>query len=111
VDGGILAAALFAPAPALALVAAHRVGDRPAVDAAQGVLGPLARDVVAALGPAGLKCAMDLAGLDGGAPRPPLHPCDAAERARVAALLADAGVEVVARGARDDSLVAARAGA
>jgi 4-hydroxy-2-oxoglutarate aldolase len=56
------------------------------------VLAPLARDVVAAMGPPGLKCAMDLVGLDGGAPRLPLLPCDDAERARVAALLADAGL-------------------
>jgi 4-hydroxy-2-oxoglutarate aldolase len=92
VDGGILAVSLFAPAAALALLEAHRAGDRAALEAAQAVLVPLARDVVAALGPPGLKCAMDLVGLDGGPPRPPLLPCDAEERARVAALLAAAGV-------------------
>jgi 4-hydroxy-2-oxoglutarate aldolase len=91
-DGGVLAAALFAPAPALALYAAHRAGDRAGVARAQAVLAPLAREVVAALGPPGLKCAMDLAGLDGGAPRAPLLACDAGERARVARLLAEAGV-------------------
>jgi hypothetical protein len=35
---------------------------------------------------------MDLVGLDGGLPRAPLRACDAGERARVAALLAEAGV-------------------
>jgi 4-hydroxy-2-oxoglutarate aldolase len=91
-DGAILAAALFAPAHALALVAAHRAGRREEAAAAQAALLPLARDIVAALGPAGLKCAMDLCGLAGGTPRPPLRSCDAEERRQVAAALAAAGI-------------------
>jgi 4-hydroxy-2-oxoglutarate aldolase len=98
VDGGVLAVSLFAPAAALAAYDAHRRGDRAALDRAQGVLAPLAREIVAAMGPAGLKCAMDLVGLDGGVPRAPLQACDAGERARVAALLAEAGVRPGAPG-------------
>ena len=92
VDGGILAAALFAPGLTLAVAEARGRGDDAAAAAAQAALAPLARDVVAAIGPPGLKCAMDLVGLAGGPPRPPLRACDAAERARVAALLTAAGL-------------------
>ena len=92
VDGGILAVSLFAPAPALALVDAHRRGRRADAQAAQAALLPLARDVVAALGPAGLKCAMDLCGYDGGLPRPPLRACSPDERLQVAAALGAARV-------------------
>jgi len=92
VDGGILAVSLFAPGAALALWEAHRRGDARAVAVAQQLLVPLAREIVAPLGPPGLKCAMDLVGLSGGPPRPPLALCDAAERARVAELLVAAGL-------------------
>jgi dihydrodipicolinate synthase/N-acetylneuraminate lyase len=44
----------------------------------------------------GLKVAMDLTGLTGGLPRPPLLPLDAAGRARVRALLEEAGISVAA---------------
>jgi 4-hydroxy-2-oxoglutarate aldolase len=91
-DGGILAVSLFAPAVALAAYDGHRRGDREAVERAQRVLAPLARDIVATMGPAGLKCAMELVGLDGGPTRAPLRPCDAEERARVAELLGAARV-------------------
>jgi 4-hydroxy-2-oxoglutarate aldolase len=91
-SGGILAVALFAAALALGVEAAARGGDSGAADALQGRLVPLARDVAAALGPAGLKYAMDVVGLDGGMPRPPLLPLDERERAQVHEALAAAGV-------------------
>ena len=99
VRGGILAAALFAPGVVLAVTRAHAAGDAATVDEAQARLTPLGRDVVAALGPAGLKCALDLVGLDGGAPRAPLLACTDAERAVVEARLAAAGVLPAAVGA------------
>jgi 4-hydroxy-2-oxoglutarate aldolase len=104
VRGGILAAALFAPAVARAVHDAARAGDAPQAARAQARLVPLAREIVAALGPAGLKHAMDLVGLAGGAPRAPLLALDAAERARVQAALATAGVAPAAGG----ELLAAR---
>ena len=94
VRGGILAAALFAPAVARAVHDALRSGDAEAGARAQARLVPLAREIVAALGPAGLKQAMDLVGLAGGPPRAPLLALDAAERARVQAALAAAEVPV-----------------
>ncbi len=99
VRGGILAAALFAPAVVLAVTEAHARGDTAAANDAQGRLTPLGRDVVAAFGPAGLKCALNLVGMDGGAPRAPLLACTDAERAVVEARLAEAGVLAAAVGA------------
>ncbi|HEY0779012.1 MAG TPA: dihydrodipicolinate synthase family protein [Gemmatirosa sp.] len=99
VRGGILAAALFAPAITLAVTDAHARGNVDGAAAAQALLTPLGRDIVAALGPAGLKCALDLVGLDGGAPRAPLLACTDAERAVVEARLADSGVLAAGVGA------------
>lgn len=92
VEGGILAAALFAPAVVLAVVDGHARGDAETAADAQARLTPLGRDIVAAYGPAGLKCALDLVGLAGGAPRAPLLPCTPEEQSIVEARLADAGV-------------------
>ena len=72
--GGILAVALFAPSLALEVLDAHRnarEGDR---SAAQARLTPLATRIVAGMGVAGVKAALDAIGLHGGAPRPPLRP-------------------------------------
>jgi dihydrodipicolinate synthase/N-acetylneuraminate lyase len=51
---------------------------------------------VGALGPAGIKAAMDAVGLPGGPVRSPLVPLDARQVARVAACLAAAGLLVAA---------------
>jgi 4-hydroxy-2-oxoglutarate aldolase len=100
VVGGILAAALFAPQVARGVYDAAQAGDDVAAGDWQRRLVPLARDIVAALGPAGLKAAMDQVGLQGGAPRAPLLPVDAAERAQVEAALAMAGVTIGDAGMR-----------
>jgi 4-hydroxy-2-oxoglutarate aldolase len=91
-SGAVLAAALFAGALTLGIYDAARAGDVVSAVALQARLTPLAREIVAGLGPAGLKAAMDLVGLEGGAPRAPLLALDDAERARVAAVLAEAGL-------------------
>jgi 4-hydroxy-2-oxoglutarate aldolase len=102
VSGGILAVSLFAPALTLAVWEAARRGDVAEAEALQVRLLPLARDIVAALGPAGLKGAMALVGLEAGVPRAPLLALDADERAAVRAALAGAGVPLA-----DDALVPA----
>ena len=94
VAGGILAVSLFAPGLALGVYEAARAGDAATAEALQARLVPLARDVVAALGPAGIKQAMDLVGLEGGAPRPPLLAPDERERTQVHDALVAAGVAV-----------------
>jgi 4-hydroxy-2-oxoglutarate aldolase len=86
-DGGILGVACFAPAACAALLAAFRAGDRARAGQLQERLGPLDKEVVGKLGPAGVKAAMDAVGLYGGPVRPPLAPVPAAERERVAKLV------------------------
>jgi len=85
--GAILAVACVRPALCLELfehARAQRFGD---ALACQQRLTPLARAVTTGHGIAGLKAAMDLAGLDGGDPRPPLGPLTGEEKGKIRALL------------------------
>src|SRR6478672_3062206 len=91
-SGGILAVGLFAAPLVVALEEAQRRGDAADAEAVQARLTALSRVIVAELGPPGLKYAMDVVGLEGGVPRSPLRPLDAAEGERVAALLAECAV-------------------
>ena len=94
VRGAVLAVSLFAPA--LALETLRLASTRGDASDAQARLTPLGRDVAGAMGPAGIKAAMDAVGLAGGDPRPPLLPLSAADRARVADALGEAGVTALA---------------
>lgn len=100
--GGILAVSLFATDEttggnlAAMTFQMQRAGRREAAQRAQVRMATLAREIVAGLGVPGIKAAMDLAGLHGGAPRPPLLPLDEVGRARVAALLAGHAAPVTA---------------
>jgi len=78
--GGILAGALFAPAIALDIFESVRRGDDPAATAAQARFTPMGAKIVAELGVAGVKAAMDRVGLTGGPVRSPLLPLDDAQR-------------------------------
>jgi len=75
--GGILAVALFAPSLALDILAAHRDARDGERTSAQTRLTPLATRIVAGMGVAGVKAALDAIGLHGGAPRSPLRPAAA----------------------------------
>ena len=98
--GGILAVSLFAIDDStggnLAAIQHQmiRAGRKDAAARAGARLGALAKEIVAGLGVPGVKHAMDLVGLTGGAPRLPLLPLDEAGRARVAALLAGSANDV-----------------
>ncbi len=94
--GAILAVALFAASIVFDLMDAIAHGDGVTASEIQARVRPLARDIVAELGPPGVKVAMDLVGLTGGAPRAPLRPLGAAERERVSTLLGAAGLARVA---------------
>ena len=72
--GAILAVALFAPTPALDVLRAARGGSDETAGVAQARLTLLAARIVAGMGVAGVKAALDQVGLRGGAPRPPLRP-------------------------------------
>ncbi|HJU89250.1 MAG TPA: dihydrodipicolinate synthase family protein [Gemmatimonadaceae bacterium] len=90
--GGILAVALFAGHVAQELCASFAAGDKPRAGRAQGRLTPLAKEIVAGLGVAGVKAAMDAVGLQGGSVRPPLLPLRPAALERVSELLREAHV-------------------
>jgi 4-hydroxy-2-oxoglutarate aldolase len=68
-------------------VAAFQGGDRARAGQLQERLGPLDKEVVGRLGPAGVKAAMDAVGLYGGPVRAPLAPVAPGERERVAKLV------------------------
>jgi 4-hydroxy-2-oxoglutarate aldolase len=94
--GAILAAALFAAPLVFDLMDAIAHGDGVTASEIQARLRPIAKEIVADLGPPGIKVAMDLVGLTGGAPRGPLRPLGTAERERVSTLLGTAGLARVA---------------
>jgi 4-hydroxy-2-oxoglutarate aldolase len=85
--GGILAVADCAPAPTAALYRAFEAGDHARARRLQEALSPLAVAVTSTYGVAGLKMAMDLAGLRGGSARAPLLPAPAAARDELRRLL------------------------
>ncbi|MBI1967843.1 MAG: dihydrodipicolinate synthase family protein [Gemmatimonadetes bacterium] len=87
-DGGMVAVACYMARRCVELVVAFRAGDRATAGALQEKLGPLDKEIVGKLGPAGVKAAMDAVGLYGGPVRPPLAPLSAADQKRVAKLVA-----------------------
>jgi dihydrodipicolinate synthase/N-acetylneuraminate lyase len=86
-DGSICAAACFAARRCADLYAAFRAGDRGRAAALQEQITPLDRRIVGGLGAAGVKAAMDAAGLYGGPVRAPLADLPAAESSEVAVLV------------------------
>jgi 4-hydroxy-2-oxoglutarate aldolase len=91
-DGGILAAALFAPAMSLELLAGARGGDTARTDGAQAKFGQLGARIVGAMGVPGVKAALDLVGMRGGEPRLPLLSLDSTLLGEVRELLHAAGL-------------------
>ena len=85
--GGVLAVANCAPRPAVALFDAFVAGDHDRARHLQEALTPLAVAVTSTWGVAGLKAAMGLAGLRGGAVRAPLLPIPDAAREEIRPLL------------------------
>jgi len=90
--GGILAVALLAPAACAEVYRAYTAGDTARAGRLQERIAPLHRAVVAAMGTSGVKAALDLLGMSGGAPRPPLRPLREKERERAREALAAAGL-------------------
>jgi len=92
--GGVLAAACCAPGPVAALYRAFASGDHERARRLQAALTPLSTAVTSAHGVAGLKLAMDVAGLKGGHVRAPLRPAPASLREELAGLLRQAQAAV-----------------
>lgn len=90
--GGILGVANVAPGIAAGVFHGAREGDGPEAGRLQEILDPLHREIVAARGVAGVKAALDLLGLRGGRPRPPLAPLPEGDRGHVRGVLAAAGL-------------------
>lgn len=88
--GGILAVALFVAELALGVMSAIQRDDAATADELQNRLAPLGKTIVGELGVAGVKAAMDLVGIRGGAPRLPLLPLSQADHLRVRDLLREA---------------------
>lgn len=91
-SGAILAIALYAGPAVRKMVDLFRAGDRDAAASLQGTLTPLAMDIAGAMGPAGIKAAMDLVGLSGGPTRSPLLPVSAEELETIRTRLSGAGL-------------------
>jgi 4-hydroxy-2-oxoglutarate aldolase len=91
-SGAILAIALYAGPAVRTMVNLYRAGDRDAAALLQTTLAPLAMDIAGAMGPAGIKAAMDLVGLHGGPTRAPLLPVSADELEIIRTRLAGAGL-------------------
>jgi 4-hydroxy-2-oxoglutarate aldolase len=90
--GGVLAVSLLATADACRIYTEHAAGRLAEAGRAQERVAPLHRAVVGPLGAAGVKAGLDLLGMHGGAPRPPLKPLRAREMETVRGAMAAAGL-------------------
>jgi dihydrodipicolinate synthase/N-acetylneuraminate lyase len=90
--GSIAAVANFAAGRTVEIGRRFRAGDKAAAGAAQEVVAPLHRAIVAAMGVPGVKAAVDVVGLHGGPVRSPLQSLDHRAREEVRGLLAGAGL-------------------
>jgi 4-hydroxy-2-oxoglutarate aldolase len=88
--GGILAVANLAPGETCELNRAFQEGRSAEAGRIQEQLGPLGKEVVGRHGVPGVKAALDLLGLRGGAPRPPLRPLGDAGVAAIRQVLSEA---------------------
>lgn len=89
--GAILAASLFAASLALEVSEAFAAGEAERAARAQERLTPVNKEIVGTLGVPGVKAALDLVGLHGGAPRAPLLALGESQRERVGSLVRAAG--------------------
>ena len=92
--GGILAVANLDPGGSAAIHTEMCAGNSAAAGKIQERIGPLHTGVIGGLGVPGVKAGLDLLGLRGGPPRPPLHELDDAGREAVAAFLEKADLLV-----------------
>ncbi len=91
-SGAILAIALYAGPAVRLMFDSARAGRMEEAAAMQVRLAPIATDIGGAMGPAGIKAAMSMVGLRGGAPRSPLLPVSSDESAIIRARLESASV-------------------
>lgn len=97
--GGILAVGCMAPGPACEIHSAWVEGEPARAGRLQERVGPLHKRVVGRHGVPGVKHALDLLGLHGGPPRPPLLPLSGSARREVEEAVAAAGLAPLGVGA------------
>jgi 4-hydroxy-2-oxoglutarate aldolase len=90
--GAIAAVACFATEHTVGIGRAFEAGDAARAGKLQEIVAPLHKTIVGELGIPAIKAAMDLVGLEGGRPRPPIPPLDDRGTARVELLLKEAGL-------------------
>lgn len=90
--GGILGVGLLASADAAEICVAFNEGRTSDAGAAQERIAPLHKEIVGRMGVPGIKAALDVLGLHGGAPRPPLAPLPEGRVAELRSLLGHAGL-------------------
>jgi 4-hydroxy-2-oxoglutarate aldolase len=90
--GGILGVSNLMPQETSDIIRAFREGRTQEAGRIQEVVGPVHKAVVGEMGVAGVKAALDLMGLRGGDPRPPLRPFAEKRRAELRAVLETAGL-------------------
>ncbi len=100
-SGGIIAVGVLAAAEATDLYDAFAAGRMNEAGRLQERIGPLHRAVVGGTGVPGVKAALDLLGLVGGPPRPPLLPPNDDTRGRIREALTHAGLRLTAPVARN----------
>lgn len=75
--GGVVAVGLLSTAAAAEIPVAYREGRKAEAGRMQERIAPLHQQIVSEMGISGVKAALDLLGLHGGVPRPPLSPASA----------------------------------
>ncbi len=95
--GGIVAVGLMATEAAAEISVAHREGRTADAGRMQERITPVHQQIVAGMGVPGVKAALDLLGLHGDAPRPPLLPYPEARIDEIRGILAVAELLSVAR--------------
>jgi 4-hydroxy-2-oxoglutarate aldolase len=95
--GGIVGVGLMAPAQAAEVSVAFREGRKADAGRAQEIIEPVHTKIVGGMGVPGIKAALDMLGLHGGVPRPPLLPASDARVEEIRDVLEVAGLLETAR--------------
>lgn len=95
--GGIVAVGLMAAAEAAEISVAFYEGRKADAGRLQERIGPVHTQIVGGMGVPGLKAAMDMLGLHGGSPRPPLLAVAEARREEIRGVLETAGLLEMAK--------------
>ncbi len=90
--GGIVAVGLMAPAESAEIATAFFEGRKADAGRLQERVGPVHTGIVGAMGVPGIKAAMDMLGLHGGDPRPPLLPVAESRHDEIRKILETAGL-------------------